>query len=62
VLDGVFHRESGREKPAFLAARQLSEGALADILQAVRVRILGVLRRRGVLTDGEPSALEDLAA
>ena len=27
VLDGVFHREQGRQ-PAFLAARRLSEGDL----------------------------------
>jgi len=62
VLDGVFQWKEGQEKPAFLAARRLSEGDLADILQAVRVRVLGLLRRRGVLPDGEPSALEDLAA
>jgi hypothetical protein len=61
VLDGVFHREPGSERPAFRAARRLSAGDLSDVLTAVRVKILGLLRRRGRLPDGETSGLEDLA-
>jgi hypothetical protein len=61
VLDGVFHREAGRERPVFRAARRLSAGDLSDVLAAVRARIVGLLRRRGLLPEEEPLALEDLA-
>jgi len=51
VLDGVFHREPGAERPSFRAARRLSEADLSDVQQAVRAKIHGLLRRRGLLPD-----------
>ncbi len=69
VLDGVFHEVPG-VRPAFRAARRLTATDLDDVLQAVRVKILGLLRRRGLLPDeagpeaGDPqlSLLSGLAA
>jgi len=61
VLDGVFHREPGAGRPAFRAARRLSEADLSDVLQAVRAKIHGLLRRRGLLPDESSSALAELA-
>jgi hypothetical protein len=47
VLDGVFHKQPGQERPAFRAARRMGEADLADVLQSVIARVSGVLRRAG---------------
>ena len=51
VLDGVFHEPQPGVRPAFRVARRLDAAALDDVLQAVRVKILGLLRRRGHLPE-----------
>jgi hypothetical protein len=61
VLDGVFHRAAGRERPAFRAARRMGEADLAEVLQTVVAKVRAVLRRHGLSPDDETGALFDLA-
>jgi hypothetical protein len=61
VLDGVFHREPGRERPAFRAARRMGEADLAEVLQTVTAKVLAALCRHGLSPDDETGALFDLA-
>jgi hypothetical protein len=70
VLDGVFHETQPGERPALGVARRLQAADLDDVLQAARVKILGLARRRGALlsesgpeaSDAQPSLLAGLPA
>jgi len=61
VLDGVFHREAGRERPVFRAARRMGADDLGEVLQTVTAKVLAVLRRHGLSPDDATGALIDLA-
>lgn len=74
-LDGVYHQLGDGDKPTFAALPRLSTSEVADVVQGIRVRILGHLVRHGVvkadaetttwgddgLAEGEP-VLAELAA
>ncbi len=47
VVDGVYAPHGADGRPRFLPARRLGRWELGDVLRAVRVRIVGLLRLRG---------------
>jgi hypothetical protein len=47
LLDGVFAADNG--SPVFHPLLQLDDSDLADLLQVIRVRVLGFLERRGII-------------
>jgi hypothetical protein len=57
VLDGVFVADSG--SPVFHPLSHLEDSDLADLLQVIRVRVLGFLERRGIIENRHELMLLD---
>ena len=57
VLDGVFATDNG--SPVFHSLLHLDDSDLADLLQVIRVRVLNVLERRGVIESRHELTLLD---
>jgi hypothetical protein len=59
VLDGVYTAASPFARPEFHEAPELTEEGVRDLVEAIRARVLRLLRTRGLLTDdGEVSLAE----
>ncbi len=58
LLDGVF-RPGPDGKPEFVALPRLATDDVADLLQIIRVRIVRMLERRGVIEPGPDATLID---